>query len=436
MSVPPPSPRWRRRRVVIALFCLLILGGLTAGVFYPSWVASRHWQNAQAALGRFDLTGACDHLRAYLATTPSSAEGHFLLARTLRRAEDYSAANQHLREAERLGWIPELIELERLLQQVQRSGTRGPPGELLKTFAEARHPEDKFILETLFKADRGTLNLNQATVWLNVWVERYPDDWLPRLWRGELLESFAHFDEARADFLRLLELKPDHTEALLRLGLIALYNRGNYAEAQSYLKQYLEKRPDHPEALLGLARCQKGVGELDAAAATVQRVLDKQPRHGEAAWLLGSIESDRGRPKEALRWLKLAEANGADPRNTAHQLSLVLRRLGKTEEAATYARTFEDLNEANRKLEKGLLAILKEPHNPALRHEIGTIYLRLGKQEKGVKWFLSALHEDPTYAPTHKALADYYEKKGDPQFLRQAAFHRLQAEKGKPSPPR
>src|SRR5436305_1424325 len=82
--------------------------------------------------------------------------------------------------------------------------------------------------------------------WLNFWAERHRDDWLPRLWRGEILESFGHFEEATADFKRLLELRPDRDVALLRLGLIALADRGRYADAQRYLGRYLEKHPDDP----------------------------------------------------------------------------------------------------------------------------------------------------------------------------------------------
>jgi tetratricopeptide (TPR) repeat protein len=413
---------------VVAAVCLLILGGLTYFVFYPAWVGWRQWQAAQEALADYDLPRACEHLRRYLAARPSDADAHFLLARTLRRAREYTQAGHHLTEARRLGGIPELIQLERQLQEVQHGGVRGETGELLKMYARARHPEEKVILETLFVADRGTMNMNQATVWLNLWIERYPDDWLPRLWRGEMLESFGHFQEATADFKRLLELKPDRDEALLRLGLIALADRGRYADAQHYLDRYLQKHPDHPEALVGLARCQKGRGELDAAAATARRILQKDPRHAEAAQVLGSIEAERGRLEEALAWLRVAEGGKADPRETAHQLSLVLGRMGKSAQAAAYEERFKKIDAASGALEKTLMAILTEPRNPALRHQMGVAHLTLGHEEQAIKWFLSALYEDPAYKPSHQALADYYARRTDPESVRLAAFHRRRAE--------
>jgi tetratricopeptide (TPR) repeat protein len=420
----------------VAVICLVLVAGSVYFVLYPFWAGSRHWRRAEQALANLDLARAGEHFRAYLALHPDSAEAHFALARTLRRAEDYSAANRHLREAARLGWLRELIDLERLLQEVELSGARGPARDMLQAYVQARHPDEKFILESLFKADRKSLNLQQATGWLNTWVERHPDDWHPRLWRGEILKSFTQFDQARADYQRLLELKPDHSEALLQLGLIALVGRGDYAEAQGYLERYLEQHPEHPEALLGLARCQKGRGELEAAAATARSVLEKQPGNGEAAYLLGSIEADRGRFEEALPWLKRAEAGGAEPRGTANQLGLVLRRLGKSEEASAYERKFATLNEANQKLEKALLGVLKEPYNPALRHQIGSIHMDLGKTELAVKWFLSALQQDPAHAPSHRALADHFAKQADPHSQNLAVVHRRLAEASKAAPPR
>ncbi|MCI0457875.1 MAG: tetratricopeptide repeat protein [Gemmataceae bacterium] len=436
MKASPPSPRWRRRRVMVAVLCLLILVGFGWFVFYPSWMGSRHWQRAQEALEQFDLPRARDHLLDYLALHPGSAEGHFLLARTLRRADDYARANHHLKQAKRLGWIPELIELEQLLQDAQRTGMGGHAGELLQAFVKARHPEDRFILEALFKGDRATLNLGRAGHWLDLWIERYPQDHMALLWRGELLESFTHLDEAHADFVRLLELKPDHPQALLRLGLNALANRGNYAEAERYLGRYLEKHPDHPEALLGLARCQKGKGDLEAAAATVERLLARQPDHAEAIYLFGSLEADRGRPEEALRWLRRAASAGADARGTAHQMSLVLRRLGQSGEAAAYEEKFKTLDEVNRQLEQAMRAVRKEPRNPGLLHQVGSLRLRQGKEEQAIKWFLSALHEDPAYTPAHQALADYYATRKDAESASRAALHRRLAEKGKAAPRR
>jgi predicted Zn-dependent protease len=119
-------------------------------------------------------------------------------------------------------------------------------------------------------------------------------------------------------------------------------------------------------------------------------------------------------------------------------MGLVLRRLGKADEAKVYEQKVEVINEANRKMEKALLLLLKDPHNPALRYDIGAAHLVQGKEAQAVKMFLSALHEDPTHAPSHKALAEYYARQPDARSQGLAAFHHRHAELGKrpPTPPR
>ena len=55
------------------------------------------------------------------------------------------------------------------------------------------------------------------------------------------------------------------------------------------------------------------------------------------------------------------------------------------------------------------------------RFEAGSILLRVGEEEEGLRWLRSALRVDPTHRPTHRALADYYQRKGDKE---QAEKHR------------
>ena len=65
------------------------------------------------------------------------------------------------------------------------------------------------------------------------------------------------------------------------------------------------------------------------------------------------------------------------------------------------------------------------PHDPDLMYEFGVILLRAGAEEQGLAWLDRALLEsNDRHAPTHKALADYYKKKGNSRL---AAQHREKA---------
>jgi Tfp pilus assembly protein PilF len=66
----------------------------------------------------------------------------------------------------------------------------------------------------------------------------------------------------------------------------------------------------------------------------------------------------------------------------------------------------------------------KEARNASLRYEIGTIYLRKQSDSDALHWFSAALQIDPNHRPTHAALADYYQRKGDAET---SALHRRRA---------
>ena len=54
----------------------------------------------------------------------------------------------------------------------------------------------------------------------------------------------------------------------------------------------------------------------------------------------------------------------------------------------------------------------KDPRNIAVRHEAGTIALRLGQEDAGLRWLAAALQIEPKHRATHHVLADHFERKG------------------------
>jgi thioredoxin-like negative regulator of GroEL len=59
--------------------------------------------------------------------------------------------------------------------------------------------------------------------------------------------------------------------------------------------------------------------------------------------------------------------------------------------------------------------IASRPHDPEARYRAAVIYLRNGKNDEGLRWLTSALHEDPRHQRTRQALAEYHERLGDPR---------------------
>src|SRR5437867_11645778 len=84
--------------------------------------ASVHYQRALSGIGRHDFVESRRQLDICIREWPNSAQTRFLAARTARRAGDLKEAQLLLKDAERLGWVPEAIELERGLISVQGGG--------------------------------------------------------------------------------------------------------------------------------------------------------------------------------------------------------------------------------------------------------------------------------------------------------------------------
>ena len=75
--------------------------------------------------------------------------------------------------------------------------------------------------------------------------------------------------------------------------------------------------------------------------------------------------------------------------------------------------------------------IAQAPNDPDLRCEAGLIFLNNGQEVEGLRWLASALKENPHHGPSHRALADYYERAGD--TTRAAEHRRLGLQDGAPA---
>ena len=432
-----PAPLLRRRGVRLGLLAAGLLLAVAAGALYyfrPGRSAERHHALAAEALAAEDLPAACEHLRSFLEARPDSAEGHFLLAQTLRRRGEYDEAKRHLDEAARLGWDRAAVRREASLARLQQEVRETSGRELIELVGAAR-PPDRPTLEALYRGDLAARNWDRAGLWLHLWLESYPDDWAPRLWQADLLAKFKKYDQARADYRRVLELRPDHPAALLGAGLVALDARADYAEAEKYLGRLLALRPGHPEATLGLARCAFGRGDLAAARKGALEVLAAHPDDAGAALLLGQAEAEAGRDEEAERWLRQAEAGGADRGAVSYLLDQVLRRLGRPEEAQVYQRRFAEWRDAKVALERAIRAAEREPKNAPLQYEVGRLTLAAGEPDFAAQWFVRALKQDPKHRPSHAALADYYAGQPGRLAAEQADWHRRAAAGADPQKP-
>src|SRR5262249_51235921 len=101
-----------------------------------------------------------------------------------------------------------------------------------------------------------------------------------------------------------------------------------------------------------------------------------------------------------------------------YSLFLCLQQQGRDEEAKAVRRRWKKCEGDLARLAKVSRQIATTPHDPELRLRAARLCLDNGQEEAGLNWLRSALKEKSDHAPTHRALADYYEKKGRPDLAR------------------
>src|SRR5262249_32388379 len=143
-------------------------------------------------------------------------------------------------------------------------------------------------------------------------------------------------------------------------------------------------------------------------------LLRDQPRFAAALSAQGQLCLATNRFAEAENWLRQAIAENPFDRQSHYRLFLALQRQQKENEAAEQELRLKQIDrKIERLIELSNRKLPNNPHDPALLVELGRIIADLGQEEIGVQWYHTALKKDPKFAPAHRALAEYHEKKGD-----------------------
>lgn len=181
------------------------------------------------------------------------------------------------------------IEMTRLLKPAQGS-------EL-----SALNSVDPQVLEGMDDFGRGVAcfeagSYNEAASYLNRVLEKNPLHAEAYFYLGRCYQELRDPDAVEA-FKRAIELKPDHVDALCRLG--AQYVRMRmYGEALDVLQQAKDLRPDHFDALLPMGVAYYRKGEHGAAVAVLQKAVrlveDAEAYHWLGASYLKLAESSKG----------------------------------------------------------------------------------------------------------------------------------------------
>jgi protein O-GlcNAc transferase len=117
----------------------------------------------------------------------------------------------------------------------------------------------------------------------------------------------GHLEKAVDLLQKAQKLKPDSMECRLFLGM-ALADTGRFAEAEPHLSRALKKMPQHAEAWENLARCQKAIGHIKDAIASLEKFVLMRPANAAGYEQLGEVTAIAfGFPAAEAHFRKAAE---------------------------------------------------------------------------------------------------------------------------------
>ena len=268
--------------------------------------------------------------------------------------------------------------------------------------------------------------IGQPLFYLDRWIEEEPESAEAYQWRGWVYERMNSSERATQDYQRSVELGPERDAARLRLAEILL-EKSDPQSAIEHLQRLRQQFPDRPDIAARLGYCRYLQGRLDEARELLESAVPELPNDQSALIHLAKVDLQENRPAKA-EVLGDGVLN-LDSTNTEARFTLAtsLRRQGRLRESEKELAQHKEDQQMLRQTSRLLLEEAERPGGNANDlFKIASVFLRSGQDRLALYWLDQALKLEPDHQPTHRALAEYYEKKGE---VAKAAVHRRQFKK-------
>jgi tetratricopeptide (TPR) repeat protein len=413
------SRRWRLVVGTALFLTVAVLGIVTAWRFV--WPAEQ-LAAAEEALGQHDFQEARSRLNRYLARRPGDPKGLLLAARAAWQSGAHADAERFIVEYERHAGLTDASRLEWALVGAHQ-GDLADTEVWLRSLATRKHPDTPAVLDALARGYQLACRWQDAQQTLNQLIEHDPIYAAPLIQRTAMRRRLGgpHEAEGAEKAFRLaVTLAPTSPAAHAALAG-ALSDRGFVREAAYHYQVALRLQPTDAAALIGLARALTDAAELADAERRLDELLAAHPEHPEGLVERGRLALRRGRAEEAEAFL--ARALGAAPwHREGHRLYLaVLRDLGRGEAVARCEARLAELTAEDAEGARLRLRVENAPDDVVNYWKLYQWCRRNGEHGDGFASLLDILRRDPRHGPAHEALADHFERAGQP---RRALQHR------------
>jgi tetratricopeptide (TPR) repeat protein len=373
------------------------------------------------AAGQFRAAQA--PLQRWVKARPRSAEAMFLVGKGMLAFRMTEEGLRALDRAERLGYSAAAIRRERAIAHA-RAGRYAEAEPILRQLASHQAARDAEVDEALTRCYYETFRLRLAQDAVERWVRDAPRDARAYFWRAEIgRKTNADTEALLRDYTESLRLDPSSDQARLNLAELSL-TAHRLPEAESLYRAYLERHPGDADAHLGLGRALGEQGHAPGANRELAQAASLAPKDVRPLVEQAKFEVRAGRMDSALETLDRAVRIDPSEPEPHYQRSLILARLGRTDEARAERETNNRLREEHRALSDILLALYHSPNDLKLQFESARWLFEHNHPDEGLKWAEKILREHPQHAETHRLLAEHFERTGN---LGQANYHRIQA---------
>lgn len=410
------------RPLLVWAFAGLILLGLALALVWFAVLPAVALGRAQIALRGTDPAAALPHLERYLARRPNDSGALLLAAQAARRSDDCARAERFLSAAEEASGPTDASRLEWALLGAQQGDFAGNENRL-RSEAGRDDPSALLILEALARGYDASFRWPEALDVLGQMLSLAPDNGPALLVRARVQGRMRRLDRAEEDLRRAVDLAPDSPGAHAALAGV-LQSRGYTREALYHFREARRHGAGGPTLLLGASGALSDAAELDEARERLDELLAERPNHVEGLIERGRLALRLRRAAEAEPFLARATREAPWHREGHELLLAALKELGRADEVK---RCEERLTALKAEDAVGGPLKLNARDNPAdvdVRWRLWLWSGRNGLIEEGLAWLTEILRRDPRHPQAHAALAEHFQKVGQP---RRAALHRVAA---------
>lgn len=229
--------------------------------------------------------------------------------------------------------------------------------------------------------------------------------------------------QAEVGYRQILQLQPNHADAMHLLGLVA-HQVGRHAQAAELIAKAVRIAPRNVSYLNNLGLCLRALGRLTEAIENYRKALRLAPNDPDLHNNLGNALRDIGKPEEAAACYR--KALGLEPRNavTHYHLGNVLQDMNRHEDAvASYRKALQlgpsdadalnnlgnSLRELGRTKEAVACyhqALQFAQNHPTIVPALGNTLFELGEYREAANAFQLAAQLSPNDAAAHYNLGN------------------------------